>query len=104
MTGQRPPRSTCRSCGELIFWASTDQGKMPVDDEPDPAGNLLLTPGLYPKVTVVSQGGRAPGTALYRSHFASCSEAQRHRKPVSARRVAPPAVPQEGLFSHEGLG
>ena len=80
MKANRPPSTTCRSCGDRIFWARTDQGKkMPVNDEPDPAGNLLITPGPYPKATVVSHGGRPPGTVLYSSHFATCKHANEHR-------------------------
>jgi hypothetical protein len=98
MTGGRPRRTPCRSCGGLIFWAMTEQGKkMPVDDEPDPAGNLLLTPGPHPKVTVVSRGGQAPVTTLYRSHFATCKKVDRHRAAPKPQPVAP-AMPQQGLF------
>ncbi|MGH3693266.1 MAG: hypothetical protein ACRDRX_04570 [Pseudonocardiaceae bacterium] len=78
---------------------STEGGKkMPVNDEPDAAGNLLLTPGPYPRVTVVSAGGRRPDVTLYRSHFATCRNPGVHRK---ASRPPPPAaaMAQDGLFS-----
>lgn len=44
----RPPApwssSPCRYCGEPVVWALTKTGKrMPVDPQPDPAGNVVLT-------------------------------------------------------------
>lgn len=103
MTGPRPAKTTCKSCGEPIIWALTENSKrMPVDAEPDETGTLVLSPGPQPTATVVSKGGREPGVKLYRSHFGSCRAADRHRKPVAARRITPPAMPQDGLFSEVG--
>lgn len=82
MSGQRPPVGACRSCGEPIIWAFTENGKkIPIDLEPDELGNIQLSPGLRPTATVVSQGGREPGTKLHRSHFSSCPHADQHRAP-----------------------
>lgn len=56
----------CRSCGAEIAWVKTEKGKsMPVDiDSWD--GNRIFTPGKHI------------------SHFASCPNAAKHRKPRDA--------------------
>ena len=75
MTEQRAPydgprpraayQQTCRSCGAPIRWLRTRSLKnMPVDD---PTGQILPTAFFDPKVHV--------------SHFATCPNAERHRKP-----------------------
>lgn len=100
MTAQRPPVASCRSCWAPIIWATTGSGKkIPVDVEPSEGGNIVLSPGPRPMATVVSHGGREPGTTLHCSHFATCKNADQHRNPQAARRAAPPAMPQDGLFS-----
>lgn len=38
--------SSCRSCGAEITWARTPANKaMPLDAEPNPAGNVMLADG-----------------------------------------------------------
>jgi hypothetical protein len=74
--------SSCSSCGASIIWAETAKGKrMPVDARPSEGGNILLEqrPGLAPLVDVrsgVVEGGRF-------SHFATCPQASKHRRPKS---------------------
>lgn len=65
----------CRSCGAEIVWAVTDSGKrMPVDAEP------------FQRSVVVLEGGgngqppRASVADAHRSHFATCSFADHHRR------------------------
>jgi hypothetical protein len=69
--------SKCRSCGAKIFWYYTASGKlMPVDAEPCADGNLAIN--YDGTVMVVGSGsGRQP---RYRSHFATCPNAARHRR------------------------
>jgi hypothetical protein len=69
----------CRSCGAPILWALTDRGKrIPLDELPLAA----IPPGSF----VVSGTGdelRASTVApvpLYRSHFATCPNADEHRR------------------------
>jgi hypothetical protein len=81
--------STCRSCGAEIVWAFTPEGhRMPVDAEPVDGGNVVLSPasspGQAPTATVV---GRRVQASLfgddgprYVSHFATCPNADRHRR------------------------
>jgi hypothetical protein len=78
--------SRCRSCQAEIVWAVTDTGKrMPLDAEPVSAAHRPS--GLF----VLDEGGEHPlaftlaaGQPLYRSHFATCPNADQHRKPRGA--------------------
>jgi hypothetical protein len=78
--------STCRSCGAAIRWAVAVNGKrMPVDDQPMPDGNLILsdpTPGAYaPTVAYVDPGALLlDDPPRFVSHFATCPNADQHRK------------------------
>lgn len=79
-------RRACGSCDAPIIWASTVKGRpMPVDAEPDPDGNILLhaRPGRGPLAEVVPAGqdGLIAGEQLRLSHFATCPNADQHRRP-----------------------
>ncbi len=75
----------CRSCEAPVFWAVTDGGKrMPVDLQPEDDGNLVIV-GMGPddaaRVTVVEPSAPMLGDPpRYRSHFATCPNADHHRK------------------------
>jgi hypothetical protein len=67
----------CRSCGAPITWAITDQGKrMPLDAEPNPAGNvrLTLTNAVVLRKDEVYDGPR------FMPHWATCPNADQHRR------------------------
>jgi hypothetical protein len=74
----------CRSCSAKIRWAITAGGHpMPLDYDPVEDGNLRLDPptnGETPRVTIVPAKYRVAGEELYKSHFATCVYADRHRK------------------------
>jgi hypothetical protein len=82
--------STCGSCGARIRWATTVNGRrMPVDDDPVPDGNLVLSdpaPGAY--APAVSQYVEPDQPTLFGdhdaprfvSHFATCPDANKHRR------------------------
>jgi hypothetical protein len=78
--------SRCTSCGTNIIWATTAAtGKvMPVDVEPHPDGNVLLTErvGRSPLAEVVAPGQDSliAGEPLRRSHFSTCPQADQHRR------------------------
>lgn len=87
--------STCRSCHAEIWWAVTAGGKrMPVDSEPTPDGNVIVVgtdPGstteAVPQVRVLAGPAVSTGTLFdevdqprYTSHFATCPNADTHRK------------------------
>jgi hypothetical protein len=63
--GDVTDQSNCRSCGAAIVWLTTSGGKsMPVDAETVGSADL----GLFV-------------FGKHRSHFASCPNADQHRKP-----------------------
>ncbi|MBF0501471.1 MAG: hypothetical protein HQM09_15125 [Candidatus Riflebacteria bacterium] len=66
----------CKSCGASIRWVKTEAGKsMPIDDKPNPAGNIVIENGV---ATVRTD--KPANTRLYISHFATCVNAAKHRK------------------------
>ena len=72
--------STCSSCGAEILWAVTEKGRrIPLDvaviDPPHP-GLMVFTPGSSPAVAVALGKERT----LHVSHFATCPNAEQHRK------------------------
>lgn len=75
--------STCRSCGAQIVWIKTTSGKsMPCN-----AGLIRFARGGGPETFVtaegkVERGKRDPAgdRAGYISHFATCPNADRHRR------------------------
>lgn len=80
---------TCRSCRAPIRWAVTTAGRrMPLDLEPVPDGNVVIE-GEKDGVPVVRVLHRDEQPALFEadqperftSHFASCPDADRHRRP-----------------------
>lgn len=80
-------RATCRSCQAPIVWCSTARKKaMPVDAEPFTGDRFA--PGLVtitedetgPLALPATPFERAGGEALYTSHFATCPQADQHRR------------------------
>jgi hypothetical protein len=78
----------CKSCQAPMLWAITTNGKhIPVDAEPvavnGGGGNIRLTPrpGMAPLAKVVRNPADLFGVReVYRSHFATCPHADRHRQ------------------------
>lgn len=79
----------CRSCGKEIVWVITFSGKrMPVD-----AGAVSFIADSGKEIFVTSNGAVVHGTRIeggsgrpdvrtgYISHFATCPNADQHRKP-----------------------
>jgi hypothetical protein len=70
-------QAECRSCRAKIIWAKTvNNQSIPLDAEPVEDGNMDLQHGV---ATVVKKEERLPGTLLYKSHFATCPDAQKYR-------------------------
>lgn len=72
----------CSSCNAPIEWAtSAATGKaMPIDAEPVDDGNIVLRDG---QAVVLGRWGGddlPPGTPRFKSHFATCRFAGRHRR------------------------
>lgn len=71
--------ATCRSCGAAIVWAVTAAGKrMPLDAKPE--RRLVREGRQEPPLVVV--------TDTYTSHFATCPNADQHRKPKPAEQAS----------------
>jgi len=72
----------CSSCGAPIIWAKSKAGKaMPVDAEPVRDGNVMLEQHGLRVTAVVTGESMLPGVqTLYKSHFATCPNADAHRK------------------------
>lgn len=90
------PRTQCTSCKAPIIFAATEHGqKMPLDADPvDPAtggGNVKLVDrtdaGMLPLAVVVKNPANLFGVKhVWRSHFATCPYAARHRRRPAPRR------------------
>lgn len=79
--------SACRSCGADVLWCVTPAGqRMPVDPVPVDGGNVILGQGQggSPLATVVGKkvqpGLFGDDSPRYTSHFATCPNADSHRR------------------------
>jgi hypothetical protein len=81
---QTPDARKCRTCGASIWWVITENGKrMPLDTKATPGGNIHLYDGTAYVLDVKGQAiveHRGNGDPLYTSHFATCPQADAHRK------------------------
>ncbi len=83
----------CASCGARVLWATTAEGKrMPLDPRPsEAAGNVtaVVTRGrLISTVLTKRHAARLRATRaqpLYLSHFATCPQADQHRRKGKTR-------------------
>lgn len=75
--------AACRSCGAPIIWMVMEgTGRnMPVDREPDPEGTIIVLPRESLARTIHSVPPLLPsGARRYRPHWASCPNADQHRR------------------------
>jgi len=77
-------RGKCRSCQAPVIWALTAAAHtpIPIDPDPVPTGNLVLEQ--HPKVVApvaVFVTQETAGAVRYVSHFVTCPQAGRWRKP-----------------------
>lgn len=71
--------STCGSCAAPVIWAVTVTGKtMPVDPTPAEDGNLWLVKGKGDAPVALKAGDHVQ-PERYKSHFATCPNADQHR-------------------------
>lgn len=69
--------SFCRGCSAVIEWHKTAKGKnIPIDPDPHPDGNITFDESAR---SVYAPKGSKP--KMYRSHFATCVDAARFRRP-----------------------
>lgn len=74
----------CTSCGAEIFFAKTPAGKpIPIDLTPSATGNLVVREVQAGRVAVPLSKAGDLGAAEVKhvSHFATCPNADKHRKP-----------------------
>lgn len=78
--------SACRTCNASILWARTERGKrIPLDAEPyegdDDRGLFVLREPDDPEGPLAIAAWGLDGLEPhYRSHFATCPDAARHRR------------------------
>lgn len=91
-----PPVSKCSSCSAPIYFAKNPEtgNLMPVDAEPSPKGNLVLSykpiaGELLLRFTSSLPLEQLEGRKRYQPHFASCPQASMHRKAKAAAGVQP---------------
>lgn len=70
--------ATCRSCGAQILWANTPKGKaIPLDAVQVPhKGNVRVNGRRGRRVAIFVEAGQGN----YQAHFATCPDADAHRK------------------------
>jgi hypothetical protein len=71
----------CRTCEAPILWAETVKGRrIPLDAQPAHDGNIRLEErGQYVTPLAIIVTGRVEGVTLYKSHFATCPDAENFR-------------------------
>jgi hypothetical protein len=79
-------RSACRSCKQPIVWARAEGSDrwMPMNAEPDANGTHVLMGWDDPPVATKVGAGELAFSEVrerYTSHFATCPNANDHRKP-----------------------
>lgn len=89
-----PSTSWCRHCGDPIRWVKTRAGKtIPLDESPDPAGNVRLAGGTAEVLGRWDAAERrAAGELLFAPHQATCGP--RTKQPSSMPRQARAALDQ----------
>lgn len=72
----------CSTCDALIRWAvfSASGKRVPLDFEPSPRGNLVVTGQRNDGTPLIAIAGANPGPMLYMNHFATCPQADQHRR------------------------
>ena len=91
------PTRACNKCGRQIAWVRSENGKpVPIDPEPNDAGNCVLDyhDGRL-RLRVQGKGEPLEGVK-YMPHFGSCPVLLAVRKPPKPRK-AKPTVEQPAL-------
>lgn len=71
----------CSTCGAPVLWAKTSKGKpIPLDLEPRVDGNIVLERGVALVLGPLERLQRGAETR-YVSHFATCVDADKFRRP-----------------------
>jgi hypothetical protein len=71
----------CKSCYARIIWARTEKGvATPVDEKPTANGHLVLEIEDPRDAPIARRVGRKTGVPRYTTHFATCPNANDHRR------------------------
>ncbi len=72
--------SCCRSCGVSIQWCVTEKGeRIPMDELPHEDGNMVIVIENHESVARQHLPLLDADLPRYRSHFATCPQADEHR-------------------------
>lgn len=82
-----PPLASCRTCGASVIWVQTERGHaMPVDAVPPLlGGNVELLEQAQGDPIAKVHGATVFRPGWYVSHFSSCPDRDKHRKPKQLR-------------------
>jgi hypothetical protein len=85
MTSHHPSNPVfdrCRSCNAPIRWAETEKGRrIPIDAQPVEDGNIVLQDrGKFRPPLAIVHFIPPQDVTVYKSHFATCKQANRWRK------------------------
>ena len=73
----------CRSCRAWILWVQLRSGKkMPLDYVPSVDGNIIVENGFARVLGAVELSARPAGERRHTSHFATCPQAAKFRRPT----------------------
>jgi hypothetical protein len=103
---QPPKLSVCRSCRATIIWVRTERGKKmpldgdPVDDQTQQNLFVLRDRSSYEGPLAIAAWGLSGTEPHYRSHFATCTHADDHRK-LSSQQVTLRGETFEDIFKNE---
>jgi hypothetical protein len=79
---RRASAPKCKSCGRPMRWVDTNRGrKMPVDFDPHEDGNVVVHANGRADVQGATPSEIPNGATLHFSHFATCPNANEHRRP-----------------------
>lgn len=94
--------ATCSTCGAAIVWAKTlANGKpAPFDAAPVPDGGFTIEDGVAIPVGLLT-GENAP---RYVTHFATCPDADKHRRLTARQELALAFIAKTGTVSSDELG
>lgn len=88
MPRARNPHSFCKSCGKPVMWVKMDSGKpMPLDPTPTPLGNICAMLDRDTGEHVGWYSRDVDKAQRYKSHFATCPHAEKHRKGLAQGRL-----------------
>lgn len=76
--------SRCGSCDAQILWVVSESGKaVPLDLAPDPTGRVVIETPDDPREAAVGRvlkKGEETTEPRFTSHFATCPDAEQHRR------------------------